>query len=328
MTDTPEIVVVRGASKDDLEKEKLRLEIRNLDRPWYQRPEYIGLPISMLAVVATIVATIISANLDAKKATLEQQVKQLNDRKRQLELDVEKYQKTVTRLSDEQARLQNITNDLHHRIETLTTFYKDIFVNNIEMSLFSIKDGIRFPEDDIYPGNRICRGSWTLDEARKTRGYIESNFNGLPNENSGNVALAGIFPVPDPAELGEKIISKAGAEKLALLSRRVRDELIAGKFDEIDKLRERYGIRRDFDKENLKRPYYVGEQDKEAICNSDHPLYARFTREDFERIKAFLNQLIHTRFAMEDFLDTFSDAVAAEIRSLSPEDILGPEFKG
>jgi len=74
---TPEII----PSKDELERQKLALEIRELQRKWWQRPVYLSILLPIALASLTILAGILSGYFNRERMQLARDIEALKAEK-------------------------------------------------------------------------------------------------------------------------------------------------------------------------------------------------------------------------------------------------------
>lgn len=72
---------MKTPSKDQLERQKLALEIRELQRKWWQRPVYLSALLPMVLAALTVLAGILSGYFDRERAKLNSDISALKKEK-------------------------------------------------------------------------------------------------------------------------------------------------------------------------------------------------------------------------------------------------------
>jgi len=108
-----------ATDKDKLELAKLRLEISELERPFWKRPSYILSALPALLAIATLVYGVGSGyfnasfiKLENQKYSLEQQIKEFEARRSGIQNQIAELQSQKQELEQRTARMQSIMGDL------------------------------------------------------------------------------------------------------------------------------------------------------------------------------------------------------------------------
>lgn len=91
--------------KQQLEKEKLRLEICHLRRPFYRNPQYLPALAAIIVAITTLMITLMSGILDKRLINLE-------NRKLVLQLDIDRFEKQRDSVKLETLRYQRQADSL------------------------------------------------------------------------------------------------------------------------------------------------------------------------------------------------------------------------
>lgn len=96
-----DIAITTGdETKNELEKRKLRLELLDLTKPWWRRPQSIAAMVALVAAIGGWITTAIYSNLDAKLTLLE------------LKQEIAELEKSRESLTDAVAQLERQRADL------------------------------------------------------------------------------------------------------------------------------------------------------------------------------------------------------------------------
>jgi len=97
-------------SKDELERQKLALEIRELQRKWWKRPGYISALLPIMLASLTVLAGILSGFFDRERAKLQNEIAILRDEK--------------SALLEAQSAIHKANEDAEKRLADLTATYQ------------------------------------------------------------------------------------------------------------------------------------------------------------------------------------------------------------
>jgi hypothetical protein len=120
----------RETGTTDLEREKLRLEILELRRPWYKKPAYI---FPLVLVIGTLLTGFGTQFFQAEFTKFENQEhdlrlenESLKQQKSKLEGDRDKLNNSIARLTQDRKELDAKTSSLHGEKERLKSQYEEV----------------------------------------------------------------------------------------------------------------------------------------------------------------------------------------------------------
>lgn len=100
----------------DLEAEKLRLEIRELNRPWWQRPTYLQ---ALLPVILVLVTSVGALTLAWTRGFFDGERAKLQEEKRSLQIGVESARKQIQELAHQTEALKQLNDNTEQYAEAL-----------------------------------------------------------------------------------------------------------------------------------------------------------------------------------------------------------------
>jgi hypothetical protein len=105
-------------SKDELERQKLALEIQELQRRWWQRPVYLSILLPILLASLTVLAGILSGYFNRERTQLTQDIEALKAEKSQL---IEKTRDLAIEKAATLKRLQEMNTWLDEMVAKYST---------------------------------------------------------------------------------------------------------------------------------------------------------------------------------------------------------------
>jgi len=123
--------------REDLELEKLKLEIKRLNHPWWKNLEFWKVAFPTIAVIASLYFTFGKGIIDFEKVKLEIQ-------KEQLKLDITRFEMKKDELSKIILSKDSIKNNLQKQIQVYES-YKKTLLNKIQI----LNKGLKLSQKEI-----------------------------------------------------------------------------------------------------------------------------------------------------------------------------------
>jgi len=120
--ETPEIPT---ETKEDLEKEKLRLEIAELNKAWWKKPAYIAALFPTILALTALIYGLANGYFQASFVKLENQTHAVQVRKEQLEKDLAELEEEFRESAEERRIIEERKVELLKRVDEVDILLKD-----------------------------------------------------------------------------------------------------------------------------------------------------------------------------------------------------------
>jgi cell division protein FtsB len=97
------------ASKEELERRKLELEIAELARRWWARPPYLAALLSLVAAILLFLAGLLSGYFDRERSHLKEEISQLKAERESLKQEVDRTTRFLELLDKTLPTLDELT---------------------------------------------------------------------------------------------------------------------------------------------------------------------------------------------------------------------------
>ena len=283
-------------TKEELEKKKLELEIRELELPRWKRATYLGIGIPIIVAIAGLASAWYAGFFNEERQRLATEIASLTERRDDLLASF--------------ATTQQALNTAETRLTRIKTYYTGLVTTMMSVAMDTeVIKNFTIP-DDASDRVMICNGN--SDWARPSH-YDTSLVRMQINARMVIVEVLSDMGLDEASQISRKV-----GQALKNSIRTIVTEMALYRYDTLEKIWKNDARGEQFDPaildQHLNRPFYLVKTDWKAYCG-ERPL--PFDEHRDRRISAVIN----SRIAVKTFLEFVALALAAEVNAMPLEDL-------